>query len=138
MRRTNGILWTMQILLALTFLFAGGMKLLTPTAILAPMVKPLPMGLIRFIGFCETVGAFGLILPGLLHIRPRLTPIAAIGLTIIMSGAVSASIALGRTSDAVGPAILGILALIIASGRTLVAPIASRTNQNSIPKVTGM
>lgn len=122
MRRTNVILWTIQGLLALSFLFAGSMKLLTPTAILAPMVRPLPLGLCRFIGFCEIVGAFGLILPGLLRIRPRLTPVAAIGLAIIMSGAVSASIALGRFNDAVPPAILGLLSLVVASGRTLLAP----------------
>ena len=123
MRRTNAILWTMQTLLALGFLFAGGMKLVTPAATLAPLVKPMPLELIRFIGLCETAGALGLILPGLLHIRPRLTPVAAIGLTIIMSGAVSAMIALGRFNEAVLPAVFGILALVIASGRTFVAPL---------------
>ena len=129
MRRINVTLWTIQVLLALSFLFAGGMKLVTPAATLAPLVKPLPLGLIRFIGVCETAGALGLILPGLLHIRPRLTPIAAIGLSIIMSGAVSAAIALGRGNEAIPPAILGILALVVATGRTLIAPLHG-TRQN--------
>jgi hypothetical protein len=117
MRRTNVILWTIQGLLALAFLFAGSMKLLTPSATLAPMVGPLPVPLIRFIGLCEITGALGLILPGLLRIRPNLTPLAAAGLVIIMSGAVSAEITLGRAPDAIGPAILGILAIAVIYGR---------------------
>jgi DoxX-like family len=125
MRRTNGILWTIQGLLALAFLFSGGMKLLTPAATLAPMIRPLPLGLIRFIGLCEMTGALGLVLPGLLRVRPRLTPIAAIGLAIIMSGAVSAMIALGRANEAVLPAVFGVLALTIASGRVFAAPLAT-------------
>jgi hypothetical protein len=135
MRRTNAILWTIQGLLALGFLFAGGMKLITPAATLTPMIQPLPLGLIRFIGLCETTGALGLILPGLLGIRPRLTPVAAIGLAIIMSGAVSAMIALGRANEAVLPAVFGILALVIASGRIFIAPLATtrRTSRRSVP-----
>jgi hypothetical protein len=117
MRRTNVILWTIQALLALAFLFVGSMKLLTPTATLAPMVRPLPVPLIRFIGLCEVTGALGLILPGLLRIRPKLTPLAAAGLLIIMSGAVSAEITLGHAGEAAGPAALGILAIVVIDGR---------------------
>ena len=124
MRRTNAILWTIQGLLALSFLFAGGMKLLTPTATLAPLVAPLPLPLIRFIGLCEVTGAFGLILPGLLHIRPNLTMLAAAGLVIIMSGAVSASIALHRMADAAPPAILGMLAIVVIGGRLRFAKVS--------------
>lgn len=117
MRRANAILWTIQGLLALSFLFAGGMKVVTPAATLAPMIAPLPLGLIRFIGLCEVTGAVGLILPGLLRIRPGLTPLAAAGLVIIMSGAVSASIALNRVADAAPPALLGLLAIAVVGGR---------------------
>jgi uncharacterized membrane protein YphA (DoxX/SURF4 family) len=117
MRRTNVILWTIQGLLALAFLFAGSMKLLTPTATLAQLVGSVPVTLVRFIGVCEVTGAIGLILPGLLRIRPWLTPIAAAGLVIIMSGAVSAEITLGHPADAAAPAILGILAIIVTYGR---------------------
>jgi hypothetical protein len=117
MRRTNVILWTIQGLLALAFLFAGGMKLLTPTATLAQLVGSVPVALVRFIGVCEVTGALGLILPGLLKVRPTLTPLAAVGLVIIMSGAVSAMITLGRAPEATAPAILGILAIIVVLGR---------------------
>lgn len=123
MRRTNAILWTIQALLALSFLFAGGMKLMTPTAALARMAAPLPVGLLRFIGLCEVTGALGMILPGVLRIRTYLTPVAASGFVIIMSGAVSASITMGRLGDATGPAILGLLAIVVAYGRFHLAPM---------------
>jgi uncharacterized membrane protein YphA (DoxX/SURF4 family) len=117
MRRTNAILWTIQGLLALSFLFAGSMKLLTPAATLAQMAKPLPVALVKFIGGCEVTGALGLILPGVLGIRTYLTPLAAAGLVIIMSGAVSAMLTLGQAGNAIPPAILGILAICVVYGR---------------------
>jgi hypothetical protein len=123
MRRTNAILWTIQGLLGLSFLFAGSMKLLTPTATLAPLIEPLPIHLIRFIGACEVTGALGLVLPGLVRIRPYLTSLAAAGLVIIMSGAVSAEISLGHAGDAVPPAILGVLAICVVYGRIFIAPV---------------
>lgn len=126
MRRTNVILWTIQGLLALTFLMVGGMKLVTPAATLAPMTAPIPVGLVKFIGLCEVTGAFGLILPGLLRIRTSLTPLAAAGLIIIMSGAVSACIARGQMNESAGPAALGILAILIAYGRAYRAPLAQK------------
>ena len=127
MRRTNVILWTIQGLLGLSFLFAGSMKLLTPAATLAPLSKPLPVELLRFIGTCEVTGALGLILPGLLRIRPNLTPLAAAGLVIIMSGAVSAELSLGHGGEAVPPAILGVLAICVVYGRTFIAPLRRST-----------
>jgi hypothetical protein len=126
MRRTNMMLWAIQGLLAAAFLFAGGMKLLTPAAVLAPMTGPVPVTLVKFIGLCEVAGALGLILPGLLRIRPTLTPVAAAGLVIIMSGAVSAEIALGHAADATGPAVLGVLAILIAYGRFALVPLARK------------
>jgi uncharacterized membrane protein YphA (DoxX/SURF4 family) len=79
-------LWIVQGLLALIFLWAGGIKLVLPIEKLTgPM--PLPGLFMRFIGVAEVLGAIGLILPGLLRIRPGLTPLAAAGLVIIMIGA---------------------------------------------------
>ncbi len=113
----NVILWTIQGVLALAFLFAGSMKLVAPAVTVAQIAGATPEGLLRFIGLCEVAGALGLILPGLLHLRPTLTPLAAAGLVIIMSGAVAANIALGRPSDAIPPAALGVLAALVIGGR---------------------
>ena len=71
-------LWIVQGLLAALFLFAGGVKLVLPLDQLTGPV-PLPGLFVRFIAVAEVLGALGLILPGLLGIRPGLTPPAAAG-----------------------------------------------------------
>ena len=115
-RKTNRILWTVQGLLALTFLFAGGSKLVLPLeAMKGPVAIP---GLfIRFIGVCEIAGALGLLLPGIFKIRQYLTPVAAVGLVLIMSGAVTVTIEGGMIGAAIVPLIIGTLAALVANGR---------------------
>src|SRR2546430_7816965 len=87
-------LWIVRGLLALLFLFAGGVKLVLPLEELTKQM-PLPGLFVRFIGVAEVLGAIGLILPGLLRIRPGLTPLAAAGLVIIMIGATVLTLAGG-------------------------------------------
>src|SRR5882762_1885420 len=82
----NVALWIVQGLLAALFLFAGGAKLVLPLDQMAGPVA-LPGWFLRFIGVAEVLGALGLVLPGLLRVRPGLTPLAAAGLVIIMIGA---------------------------------------------------
>ncbi len=115
-RTLGGLLWALQGLLAALFLFAGGMKLVSPIAALTQQV-PLPGPFLRFIGLAEVLGALGLILPGLLRIRPVLTPLAAAGLVIIMSGAVGVTMATTGSVQAVIPGVVGILAASVAIGR---------------------
>ena len=114
--RTSGVLWVLQVLLAALFLFAGGMKLVTPIAALTQQVA-LPGPFLRFIGLAEVLGALGLILPGLLRIRLVLTPLAAGGLVIIMTGAVGVTMATMSAAQAVIPGIVGVLAATVAVGR---------------------
>jgi hypothetical protein len=115
--RTAGtLLWTLQALLAALFLFAGGMKLVTPIAAMTQQVA-LPGAFLRFIGLAEVFGALGLILPGLLRIRPALTPLAAAGLVIIMTGAVGVTMATMGAAQAVIPGVVGVLAAGVAVGR---------------------
>jgi hypothetical protein len=118
-------LWVIQVLLALLFLFAGGVKLLVPIAVLTKQM-PLPGLFVRFIGLVEFAGGLGLILPGLLRIRPNLTPLAAGGLVIIMSGAIGTTIAGGVVKPALLPLLVGILAGFVAYGRTRLAPIGEK------------
>ena len=78
----NLALWIIQGLLALLFLFSGGVKLVIPTDQLVKQAPQFSALFLRFIGVCEVLGAVGLILPRLLRIRPGLTPLAAVGLVI--------------------------------------------------------
>src|ERR1039457_3892304 len=95
----NYALWIVQGLLALLFLFSGGMKLVLPIEAMTKQM-PLPGLFLRFIGVAEVLGAIGLILPGLLRIRRSLTPLAAAGLVIIMIGATALTWANGGVARA--------------------------------------
>lgn len=115
-------LWTVQVLLALLFLFAGGMKLAAPPEALQGPIE-FPLLFLRFIGVCEFAGGLGLILPGLLRIRTGLTPLAATGLVVIMIGATVTTVAGGMGAGAVVPAVTGVLAASVAYGRWTRVPL---------------
>ncbi len=80
-------LWIAQVLLAGMYGMAGGMKTFQPDG-----VRKNPQmtwahdkqdGYIRFVGISELLGALGVILPILTGILVWLTPLAAVGLSII-------------------------------------------------------
>ncbi|MBI3939698.1 MAG: DoxX family protein, partial [Acidobacteria bacterium] len=54
------VLWIIQGLFALIFLFAGGTKLVLPLEVLTQQMA-LPGLFVRFIGVAEVLGAIGLI-----------------------------------------------------------------------------
>jgi uncharacterized membrane protein YphA (DoxX/SURF4 family) len=111
-------LWIVQGLLALIFLFAGSMKLVLPIEVMTQqMPLPLPGLFLRFIGTAEVLGAMGLILPGLLRIRPGLSPLAACGLVVIMIGATVVTLAGGEGAAALIPLVVGLLSALVAYGR---------------------
>ena len=112
--KLNVALWTVQVLLALLFLFAGGAKLVLPIAELTKDT-PLPGWFIRFIGVAEIAGALGLILPGVFRTRRELTPLAACGLVLIMSGAATLSLPMGAAAAI--PLVTGVLAALVAVKR---------------------
>ena len=122
--RMNTVLWIVQGLLAALFLVAGGVKLVVPIETLtAQMPSPPPALLLQFVGVCEVLGAIGLILPGLLRIRPGLTPLAACGLVIIMIGATVITAMTAPVVQALFPLVVGLLAAWVAHGRWRLAPV---------------
>jgi len=121
-RIKNYALWTIQWLLALLFLFAGGTKLVLSLEDLNKGPVALPGLFIRFIGVAEALGGIGLILPWLLRIQPILTPLAAAGLVIIMIGATVITLIGGLGAGALFPAVVGILAAFVAYARWQAAP----------------
>ncbi len=121
----NILLWILQILLAALFLFAGIVKLVMPIEQLtAGMKVPIPGSLLIFIGVLEVLGGLGLVLPSLLKIKPILTPVAAIGLAIIMIGAVVVTLMGGDVLPALSPFIVGVLCMFVAYGRLKLRPIS--------------
>ena len=124
------VLWIVQVLLALMFLFAGGTKLILSPEVMASMGSPnqipLPGWFIRFIGVAEVLGALGLILPGLLRIKPWLTPLAAAGLVVIMIGATALTMVADGVAAGVVSLVVGLLSAFVAYGRWRLAPHPAR------------
>lgn len=120
----NIVLWIIQILLALLFLFAGLTKLLPITMPPPPPGAWMPpIWFLKFIGVCEVLGALGLLLPGLFRRQQYLTVLAAIGLTIIMIGAVVISVMTMGAATGVLPLIATILCIFVAYGRSKLSPL---------------
>jgi len=117
--KTNALFWTLQLLLAALFLFAGIMKFVMPAEQLTAQ-SPFSAEFIRLIGVAEVLGGLGLVLPGLTGIQPRLTPLAAAGLVIIMIGATASSLQHGAA--ALFPFVTGLLAAFVTYGRWRVVP----------------
>ncbi|HMY60213.1 MAG TPA: DoxX family protein [Pseudomonadota bacterium] len=120
-------LWTAQVLLAVGFGMAGLMKLTTPYQQLVSSqawAQSMPEALIRFIGVSEVAGALGMILPAATRIRPILTPMAAVGLLIIMILAAAVHIMHGEPP--IPNLVLGALAAFVGWGRFKRAPISPR------------
>ena len=116
--RTNNLLWSIQGLLAALFAFAGGMKLVLPIEAMQQGPLALPGPFLRFIGVAEVCGAVGLILPWALRIQPRLTPLAASGLIVIMTGATIITALGGQLAGALFPFAVGMLLTVVAYQRT--------------------
>ena len=117
----NILLWILQGLLALLFLFAGVSKFVIPYQKMIEMGPPnqivFPAWFIYFIGVCEILGGLGLILPGIFKIRRRLTPLAALGLLIIMIGATIVTIIPMGFVGAIGNIVIALLVAFVAYGR---------------------
>jgi hypothetical protein len=109
----NIVAWILQIVLAVAFRGAGGMKLARPR----PALVSSGMGFaedytdtnVKLIGAIEVIGA---IVPWLAGIDPILTPLAALGLALVVAGAVVVHIR--RKEAFIPPLVLGVLSLVVA------------------------
>ena len=82
--------WVVAGLLALFYLYSGGIKIVRSADQLRPMmawIDTVPLRLVRTIGVLEVLGAAGLILPPVTGIAPGLAVAAAAGLIAIQVGA---------------------------------------------------
>jgi hypothetical protein len=119
----NLALWIVTGLLAVAYLIAGGGKLIVPKEKIAAVgprarwVEDFSAGSVKAIGALELLGVMGLILPAALDIAPVLVPLAALGLAMIMVGAVITRIRRHEANFVVGNLILLALAGFVAWGR---------------------
>jgi hypothetical protein len=106
--------WIVAALLALLYLYSGGLKVLRSPDQLRPMmgwVDAVPLRLVRTIGVLEVLGALGLILPPLTGIATPVALAAAIGLVLIQVGGISLHLRRGE-AKLIG---LNVALLVLAS-----------------------
>lgn len=92
--------WIVAGLLALFFLYAGGIKVVQSPEKLRPMmawVDSVPLPLVRTIGLLEVLGAIGLILPPLSGVAPWLAIASAVGLLIVQIGGIIVHVSRGES-----------------------------------------
>jgi hypothetical protein len=122
----NGVLWLCQGLLAAMFLFHGWIMIFPPADLVAIMNEQMAPWFRLFVGVAESLGALGLILPGLTRILPGLIPWAGGGLMIV---AISASVlhtSRGETGSAITTAVLFVLLGFVSYMRWKRQPILPR------------
>jgi len=116
----NIVLWIIAGLLAAAFLAAGTMKLTQPKEKLSagmPWTDDFSAGAIKGIGALELLAAIGLVLPAALDIVPVLVPLAALGLVLVMAGAMVTHARRKENQMIVVNLALAALAGIVAWGR---------------------
>lgn len=121
-------LWAVQVILGLMFTGIGLWKAFTAIPDLAaalPWVADWPR-LVRFIGITELLGGIGLILPAATGIRPKLTGLAGVGLTVVMVLAAGFHLSRGEAVAVPVNVVIGGLAAFVGWGRLVRAPIKGR------------
>lgn len=119
----NIALWILQLLLALGFAASAVMKGTWDRERLVRAgqtgVQGLPTPLIRFIAVSEMLGVLGLVLPWASGIAPLLTPLAALGLGVIMILSAGVHITLREPKNVAINAVILAACLAVAFGRGL-------------------
>lgn len=119
----NVVAWVLSGLLAVAFIGAGAAKLATPREKLLEnprmgWVSDFSDGQVKTIAALEVLGGIGVVLPWLLDVARVLTPLAAVGLAIVMVGALVTHQRRGELSQALPVnAVLFALAVAVAAIR---------------------
>ena len=118
----NLALWIIAIVLAVTFVGSGLLKLVRSKDQLVASgfggwAKDFSPSTIRLIGVAEILGAVGLVVPAVVHIAPILVPLAAVGLVLVMIGAAVVHARRKEAPFVAMNAVLLVLAVFVAWGR---------------------
>src|SRR3989441_6268657 len=122
MNTLNLVLWSAQAFLALFFLAAGAPKLIGRGIDRWTGFSDLPRPMVVFIGFTEVLGAAGLVLPMATGILPWLTPLAAVGLALIVLMAAGFHVRADERLNALESGFWASIAAVIAIGRWDLVP----------------
>ncbi|MCE7067195.1 DoxX family protein [Dyadobacter sp. CY326] len=101
LRTLNTLLWSLQILLTATFLWAGFIKLFTPAEQLSrmwPWTGEYPL-LVSIAGLADTLAGIGMTIPRILRIRPAVTLYACYGIILLMVIAIIFHVSRGEVSQ---------------------------------------
>ena len=115
-------LWVVQGLLAFAFVMAGAMKIMQPKAKLKEnmdWVEDFSETQVKGIGVLEVLGAVGIILPMLLGVLEILTPLAALGLALVVLGAIVTHIRRNEMPMIAPPVVLLALSAFVVFGRLI-------------------
>jgi uncharacterized membrane protein YphA (DoxX/SURF4 family) len=122
----NIVLWVAAGVLAVVFAGAGAMKLMRGRDELVASGQgwagDVPIGLVKAIGAAEVLGAIGLVLPPLVDVAPVLVPIAAIGLAVVMLGAVTVHTRRREPANAAFALVLAAISVFVVIGRLGIEP----------------
>lgn len=130
----NIALWIVQVLLSAFSLASGwnhGLRPLSETIQTSPWAADLPAALVRFIGWAELAAGVGLVLPAAVRILPILTPLAAVGLAVIMGLAIPFHIMRGEANVIALHVVVVGLSVFVAWGRLRRVPIRQRRSHPS-------
>ena len=117
MNTLNVVLWSVQGFLALFFLAAGAPKLIGRGLERWTGFSDVPRPLVVFIGVAEVLAAAGLVVPMATGIAPWLTPLAALGLVIIVLMATGFHLRADERINALETGLWASIAVVIALGR---------------------
>lgn len=120
--------WVVQVLLAIYFVATGVMHFVVPEGLPSQIgwMYDLSTPLHVIAGIAEIAGGLGLVLPAATRIAPRLTPIAASGLVVIMISAAGWHATRGETQSIVGNVVVAALLIFVVHVRTRVHPVQAR------------
>jgi len=122
----NAVLWLLQIVLALAFLALGLLMVTRSRERLlrvAGWVEDFPEWVVTTIGVLELLGAAGLVLPGVFGVAGVLVPLAALGLVVLLIGAIATHLLRGEQDEVTAPVALLIAAAVVVAGRLSAWPL---------------
>lgn len=121
----NILLWVLQALAALIYGASGVMKLFMfdKISVDVPSFRALPKTAWMALGVLELFCTVGLIVPAAIRWHPTLTVVAAAVLAIESLVFIGVHVKYGETGSIIMSAVLGLLMVFIAYGRTVLQPI---------------